>query len=279
LKEQEKFNKPSIMRESDDLDGVKAGAPAWLIWLLLGGMVLMGLAGITLGSLAFPREKVVEKPVEVVVEKVVEKPVDRIVEKVVEKPVERIVEKVVERKVEVPAKLTEAQTIAIAFAERAWTPKPEHTRPLGLQKLSDRVAVISNISGEGSRHISPGLVQARVERMFRTAGFKVVETGSTDYPYSIVSIGGVFLESRTYNSQDVVSVSGSYSIKILQPLVFFSSWDKTPVGSFKFMRGVTPLYEDGGSLNYGRDNFYKVADIYGALAEEAAAALRKAQDN
>jgi len=267
------------MRELDDLDNSKSGAPAWLIWLLLGGMVLMGLAGITLGSLAFPREKIVEKPVEVVVEKIVEKPVDRVVEKVVEKPVERIVEKIVERKVEVPTKLTEGQTIAIAFAERAWSPKPESTRPLGLQKLSDRISVVSNISGEGSRHISPGLIQARVERMFRTAGFKVVESNSTDYPYSVVSIGGVFLESRTNNSQDVISVSGSYSIKILQPLVFFSSWDKTPVAEFKFMRGLTPLFEDGGTLNYGRDNFYKVADVYGALAEEAAASLRKAQDN
>lgn len=267
------------MREMDESDSISAGAPGWLIWLLLGGMVLMGLAGMALGSLAFPREKLVEKPVEIVVEKIVEKPVDRIVEKMVEKPVERIVEKVVERKVEVAAKLTEAQSIAIAFAERAWTAKPEYTRSLGLQKLSDRVSVTSNISGEGSRHVSPGLVQARVERMFRAAGFKVVENNSTEYPYSVVSIGGVFLESRNYNSQDVIAVSGSYSIKILQPLVFFSSWDKTPVGSFKFMRGLTPLYEDGGTLNYGRDNFYKVADVYGALAEEAAASLRKAQDN
>jgi hypothetical protein len=213
------------MIEVDNDQEIKAGAPAWLMWLLLAGMILMGLAGLALGALAFPREKVVEKPVEVTVEKIVEKPVDRVVEKVVEKPVERIVEKLVDRKVEVPAKLTEGQVNAIAFAERAWTGKPEFTRPSGLQKLSDRVAVVNNISGEGSRHVSPGLVQARVERMFRSAGFKVVDSTSTDYPYSVVSIGGVFLESRTYNSQDVVSISGSYSIKILQPVVYFSNWD------------------------------------------------------
>jgi hypothetical protein len=267
------------MIEVDNDQEMKAGAPAWLMWLLLAGMILMGLAGLALGALAFPREKVVEKPVEVTVEKIVEKPVDRVVEKVVEKPVERIVEKLVDRRVEVPAKLTEGQQNAIAFAERAWTGKPEFTRPSGLQKLSDRVAVVNNISGEGSRHVSPGLVQARVERMFRSAGFKVVESTSTDYPYSVVSIGGVFLESRDYNSQNVVSISGSYSIKILQPVVYFSNWDKTPVTQFKFMRGLMPLYEDGGSLNYGRDNFYKVADVYGGLAEEAASTLRKAQDN
>ncbi|MBL9173480.1 MAG: hypothetical protein JNL10_08105 [Verrucomicrobiales bacterium] len=255
------------MRESENLDGNKVGAPAWLIWLLPGGMVLMGFAGIVLGSVAFPREKLVEKPVEVVVEKVVEKPVDR------------VMEKVVDRKVEVPAKLTEYQMMAIAFAERALDSKPEFTRKLGLQKLSERVAVISEISGEGSRHVSPELLQARVERMFRTAGFKVVESTSTEYPYSIVSIGGVFLESRNYNSQEVISISGSYYIKILQPMVFFSSWDKTPLAEFKFMRGLTPLYEDGGTLNYGRNNFDKVADVYGTLAEVAASALRKAQDN
>lgn len=270
------------MVENNELNGNRSGAPGWLIWVLLGGMVVMGFSGAVLGSLAFPREKIVEKPVEVVVEKVVEKsverPVDRIVEKVVEKPIERIVEKIVERKVEVPAKLTEVQANAIAFAERAWAPKPEFTRPMGLQKLSDRVMVISNISGEGARHISPGLVQSRVERMFRNAGFKVVESNSTEYPYSVVSLGGVFLE-YTYNSQEVISVSGSYSIKIMQPMVFFSSWDKTPATDFKFIRALTPLYEDGGSLNYGRDNFYKVADVYGALAEEAAGALRKAQGN
>ncbi len=47
--------------------------------------------------------KVVEKPVDRVVEKVVEKPVEKIVEKVVEKPVDRVVEKIVEKPVPVPA--------------------------------------------------------------------------------------------------------------------------------------------------------------------------------
>jgi hypothetical protein len=267
------------MRDSDEIEGGRTGAPAWLVWLLLVGMLLVGFAGVALGALAFPREKLIEKPVEVVVEKVVERPVERVVEKIVEKPVERVVEKVVDRKVEVPAKLTDAQLSAIAFAERAWSPKAEFTRPVGLQKLSLRVAVVNNISGDGSRHVSPGLVQARVESMFRSAGFKVVDATSTDYPYSIISIGGVFLENRTYNSQDVISISGSYSIKVLQPLVLFSSWDKTSPAQFRFMRSLMPLYEDGGSLNYGRDNFYKVADVYGAMAEEAAAALRKVQDN
>jgi hypothetical protein len=46
-----------------------------------------------------PVDRIVEKIVEKPVEKIVEKPVDRIVEKIVEKPVEKIVEKVVEKPV------------------------------------------------------------------------------------------------------------------------------------------------------------------------------------
>lgn len=256
-----------------------AGVPVWVVWLLLVGILLSAVAGGVLGAVAFPKDRIVEKPVEVQVEKIVEKPVDRIVEKVVEKPVERIVEKVVERKVEVPAQLTERQVSAIAFAERAWSPKDEFTRSFGLQKLSDRVAVVNQITGDGSRHVSPGLIQARVERMFRSAGFKVVNSDSTEYPYSVVTIGGVFLESRAYNSNEVISVSGSYTLKISQPMVLFNSWDKTAPADFKFMRQVVTLYDQGGSLNYGVNNFNKVADIYGEMAETAASVLRKAQDN
>lgn len=267
------------MKENEQTSGV----PVWVVWLLLGGILLAALAGAALGAVAFPKERVVEKPVEVqvekIVEKVVEKPVDRVVEKIVEKPVDRVVEKVVERKVDVPAKLTDRQSNAIAFAERAWAPKDEYTRPFGLQKISDRVVVMNRISGEGARHISPGLIQARVERMFRNAGFKVISADSTDYPYSIVEISGVFLESRAYNTNEVLSVSGSYTLKISQPMVLFNSWDTTPPASFRFLRSIVSLYDQGGSLNYGSNNFNKVADIYGDLAEAAASELRKAQDN
>jgi hypothetical protein len=263
------------MREQEQAPGV----PIWVVWLLLAGIVLAALAGGVLGSVAFPKDRIVEKPVEVQVEKIVEKPVDRVVEKIVEKPVERIVEKTVERKVEVPMKLTERQLNAITFAERAWSPKEEFTRPIGLPKISDRVAVLNQISGDGSRHVSPGLIQARVERMFRSAGFKVVNSDSTEYPYSVVTIGGVFLESRAYNSNEVISVSGSYTLRISQPMVLFNSWDPTPPANFKFVRAVIPLYDAGGSLNYGINNFSKVADVYGDMAETAAAVLRKSQDN
>ena len=81
----------------------KSGAPVWLIWLLVAAVFVAGVTGVALGSLAFPQEKIVERPVEITVEKIVEKPVERIVEKIVEKPVEVI--RNVERVVKVPATL------------------------------------------------------------------------------------------------------------------------------------------------------------------------------
>jgi hypothetical protein len=53
--------------------------------------------------------RVVEKPVDRVVEKIVEKPVERVVEKIVEKPVEKIVEKVIEKPVAAADMSKEAQ--------------------------------------------------------------------------------------------------------------------------------------------------------------------------
>jgi predicted flap endonuclease-1-like 5' DNA nuclease len=50
-------------------------------------------------------EKIIDRPVDRIVEKIVDRPVDRIVEKVVEKPVDRIVEKVVEKQIDNPEHL------------------------------------------------------------------------------------------------------------------------------------------------------------------------------
>lgn len=55
--------------------------------------------------------RVVERPVDRVVEKIVEKPVERVVEKIVEKPVEKIVEKVVEKPVAAADNSKEAQWV------------------------------------------------------------------------------------------------------------------------------------------------------------------------
>ena len=69
------------MSETHEFSTPKAGAPVWLIWLLVAAVFVAGVTGVALGSLAFPQEKIVEKPVEITIEKIVEKPVERVIQK------------------------------------------------------------------------------------------------------------------------------------------------------------------------------------------------------
>jgi hypothetical protein len=270
------------MSEINAYSPPKPGAPVWLIWLLVGAVFVAGLTGVALGSLAFPQEKVVEKPVEITVEKIVEKPVDRIVEKIVEKPVEVV--RNVERVVKVPVELNAAQQNKILFSERLMDTKQLKTG-ISLFKLSDRVSVVVNIEGEGARHVSSGLIQAKVESSFRAQGFKVVPADSTDYPYTVVELGGVFLENRAGNG-NLLSVSGSYTIAMYQPVTLFTQWDshwapgweKVSVPNIEVRRASVALYQTGGSLNYGSANFAEIPGVYGRMAEVASNELRKAND-
>lgn len=270
------------MSEMNAYSQPRSGAPVWLIWLLVAAVFVAGITGVALGSLAFPQEKVVEKPVEITVEKIVEKPVDRVVEKVVEKPVEVI--RNVERVVRVPAELSASQQNKLLFSERMMDGKQLKTG-IGLFRLSDRVSVVVNIEGEGARHISSGLIQAKVESAFRAQGFKVVASDSTDYPYTFVELGGVFLENRSSNGS-LLAVSGSYTIAMYQPVTLFTQWDaqwaqgwdKVSVPQVQARRASVALYQTGGSLNYGSTNFGEIPGVYGRLAEVASNELRKATD-
>jgi hypothetical protein len=270
------------MSETHEFSPPKAGAPVWLIWLLVAAVFVAGVTGVALGSLAFPQEKIVEKPVEITIEKIVEKPVDRVVEKVVEKPVEVV--RNVERVVKVPAELTAAQQNKILFSEKLMDSK--QIKPgMGLFRLSDRVCVDVEIEGEGARHISSGLIRAKVESAFRAQGFRVVASDSTEYPYTIVELGGVFLENRAVNG-NILSVSGSYTIALRQPVTLFTQWDshwapgwdKVAVPLVDIRRASVALYQTGGSLNYGSNNFDEIPGVYGRMAEVASNELRKATD-
>jgi len=255
------------------------GAPLWVVWLLLAGVVIAGLAGVALGAIGFPREKIVEKPVEITVEKRVEVPVEKVVEKIVEKIVDRPVEvvRMVDKIVKVPAELTPEQKSAVVFAGRIFDPTQANAG-VSLFKLSDRILVTSALSGDGSRNISTGLIIARVESAFRQQGFRVVSSDSKEYPFSIAEVGGVFLEGRdTYGK--ILSVSGSYNITISQPVTYFNNWDNSGVDKMVLKRGMLPLYHKGGSLNYGSLHFGEIPDVFGKMAEAAANELRKANDN
>lgn len=270
------------MTEMHSYSQPKSGAPVWLIWLLVVAVFVAGITGVALGSLAFPQEKVIEKPVEVTIEKIVEKPVERVVEKIVEKPVEVI--RNVERVVKVPAELTLAQKNKVLFSEKLMDSK-QLKAGIGLFKLSERVCVDVEIEGEGARHISSGLIRAKVESAFRAQGFKVVASDSTEYPYTVVQLGGVFLENRAGNG-NLLAVSGSYTIALYQPVTLFTQWDenwlpgwdKLSVPLVEARRASVALYQTGGSLNYGSNNFGEIPGVYGRMAEVASNELRKASD-
>jgi hypothetical protein len=149
---------------------------------------------------------------------------------------------------------------------------------MSLFKLSDRVKVIGGFEGEGAHRLSDRLILARVETAFRQQGFKVLNKDSKEFPYTLVRVGGVFLENK-YADGTVVGVSGSYEMELLQPLICFSSYDASGPEKCVIKAGNMKLYERGGTLNYGVNNLNKVPEVFQRIAEEGANDLRKAQDN
>ncbi len=233
-----------------------AGSAGW--WWVVAGISLGALIGL-LTTHFFPTVVQVEK----------------LVEKVVEKPVEVV--RVVEKRVDVPAELTAEQAAAVVFNRRLLDPVQERA-DIRLFKLSDKVKVFYNIEGSGADRLSSGLIIARVEAAFRRQGFKVLTKDSMDYPYSVVSVGGVFLEEK-WRDGNVVGVSGSYALEIYQPMVCFNPYDTSGPDRRMIMEGNVRIYEKAGSLNYGISNVPNITSVYERLAEEGANDLRKAQDN
>ena len=109
-----------------------------------------------------PVEKIVEVPVEKIVEKIVEKrvevPVEKIVEKIVEKrvevPVEKIVEKIVEKRVEVPVEKIVEKIVEVPVAEppRTEIVVPEVVEPsASLPPVTSSKSIFKNLD---RRHLA-----------------------------------------------------------------------------------------------------------------------------
>lgn len=117
----------TLMRESPTDSGEVKSLPASLPLVFVGVTCLV--VGVLLGRQWFPleiprpflveREKIVEIPVDRVVEKRVEVPVERIIETRVEVPVERVVE----RRVEVPVEriVYRDQPVPTTTRQRGWS--------------------------------------------------------------------------------------------------------------------------------------------------------------
>jgi hypothetical protein len=199
--------------------------------------------------------------------------VDRPVEKIVERPVEVI--RTVEKRVDVPAVLTAEQMAAEVFFRRFFD-VTEHKKGNPLFKVSNRVKVFTNFSGDGKHVFSEGLVRSRVESVFRNQGFTVLSEDSKEYPYSIIDINGNILDS---GSRVGVSVSGSYSIEISQYVNFVSSSDIASPSGIVIKSADLMLFRKAGVLVYGSQHFGEIPGAYEKFAQEAAGELRKAYDN
>ena len=239
----------------------QASTPSVAGWMwIVGGVTLGALVGLLTTQL-FPNVVQVDRPVEKIVEKVVDRPVEVI--------------RTVERRVDVPAVLTAEQKMADTFFKRFYD-LSERKKGARLFNLSDRVKVVLNFSGSGTHAFSEGLVRAKVESAFRGQGFKVLSDESTDYPFSVVHVNGVFLDASSTASPPVV---GSYGISIAQPVIFVNSFDVAGPAGVVIKGGELPLYDLSGVMYYGSSRYGEIVDGYEKLAQEAAGELRKARDN
>lgn len=238
------------------------GIAAW--WLLVAAS-LAALVGVIAGKLFFSTTKLVEKPVEVIVEKKVEVPVEVIktVEKRIEVPVEVV--KTVEKRVEVPAALTEGQKLAVAIVDQI---VDAESRGLGIGPKSlfpaegNSVKVYVSISDVAKPHISESEVRARVESVFRRDGFTVYAMDGPNSPTYV----NVNIDLLSIN--DGSTLCGTFDLEIEQRTLSFHG--KT------WKRVLTVGSEYGQVISYGRNNFYKIPSLIESLAVRASNDLSNA---
>ena len=238
------------------------GVAAW--WLVIA-VFFTAIVGVVAGKLLFSEIKLVEKPVEVVVEKKIEVPVEVIktIEKRVEVPVEVI--KTVEKRVEVPAVLTEYQQTAVKVVDAILEAE---RRKVGIDETAvfppaeKEVKVLVSISDEAKPHVSVSEVRARVESIFRREGFKVYSDGG---PSSSTLI---YVKVSLLSTNEGRTLSGSLSVDIDQLGTFWHG------GLWKRAFVTTNRYSSG--ISYGSNHFSSIPMEMESLAIRASNDLAKA---
>lgn len=242
-------------------------ASAPVPWGTIAALVGALIVGAAAGSMLFPREHIVEKPIEVTVEKRVEVPVEKIVEKQVERIVEKPVEVVrtVEKRVEVPAKLTKEQEVGagilesifiadrnqIGFGDKAVFPAKDK-----------KIKIFVSGSDVAFRKLSKSEITARVESVFRRDGFTVVEAGG-EYCETVVHVDATLLLSN-----DDITLSGTIDVTIQHNAMAFAGglWKRAGLSSCEYSQ----------TISYGSSNFFKIPAIVESLAIQASNDLSKA---
>ncbi len=238
------------------------GVAAW--WLVIA-VFFTAIVGVVAGKLLFSEIKLVEKPVEVVVEKKIEVPVEVIktVEKRVEVPVEVI--KTVEKRVEVPAVLTEYQKAAVQILDGI---ADAGKRKVGIDDTavfpaSDKeVKIMVNIEDEAKPYVSVSEVRARVESIFRREGFKVHSEGG---PASSTLI---YVKVNLLSTNEGRVLSGTLSVDIDQLGTFWHG------GLWKRAFVTTNRYST--AISYGSNHFGSIPSKMESLAIRASNDLAKA---
>ena len=236
------------------------------LWVALG----CG-AGCIAGAIFFPRDKIIQVPVEVV--RTIEKPVE--VTKVVEKPVEVIRE--VQKIVEVPAKLTAEQIDDLAVAQRL-----RDGRNIKFErspfKQSNRIKVVNIINSGGNVYLPKDLATARVETIFRNRGFKILSPDSTEFPFTVVVLTGAGLEVSNKNGTKLGSAI-SYGMEMRQFVLYFPLATSAQMAVSPIKHSEITLWEDGGLILNSRDESHDITKPWEELAEQAANQLAKVNEN
>jgi hypothetical protein len=238
------------------------GVAAW--WLVIA-VFFTAIVGVVAGKLLFSEIKLVEKPVEVVVEKKVEVPVEVIktVEKRVEVPVEVI--KTVEKRVEVPAVLTEYQQTAVKVVD-AILEAEKRKAGIGdtaiFPAANKEVKIMVHVYDDAKPYISVSEVRARVESLFRREGFKVyAEDGPSADTF-------IYVNLNLLSTNDGRTLSGTLSVDIDQLGTFWHGglWKRAFVTTNRYYHAIS----------YGSNHFGKIPAEIESLAIRASNDLAKA---
>jgi predicted flap endonuclease-1-like 5' DNA nuclease len=227
-------------------------SPLCSLWPLLAaglvGWLLCGwFARQYLRHAAVVAPKVVEKPVDRIVEKIVERPVEKVVERVVEKPVDRIVEKVVE--------------------------KPDPAQAQRIAALTAEVATIAALKGRITQLESapPKVVEKIVEKPVEKIVEKVV-VKTVEQPDAAIDLAAARAAGLNVKGADDLEIIEGIGPKIAalfhaKGIITFAQLSRTPTAQMQAMLDEAgPHYRVSNPGTWGEQALLAAHNRWDALA-------------